>query len=475
MTSVSAAPRPIGRQVLAVTIRSGVAATAVIGLCGLTPSHSNHRNVWNFQGGTDGISPRGDLLPDPSGILYGTTSTGGTANNGVVYFITPSSDGIGPGNLTPIYSFTGGADGGTPTAGLIKDSAGSLYGTATMDGAANGGTVFRLDPPAQGQTAWTETTLWSFGGSGDGSTPMGDLVIDQAGNIYGTTSQGGAGFGSVFKLSPAGNGTYNETIVWNFTGGADGANPVAALVVDANGALYGTARAGGPAGVGTAFQLVPPQGGQGPWTKNTLWGFTGGADGSSPTGTLISDGAGGYYGTTQFGGGVNSNCDQARYPYYGVHDDENVYAEGAAYVPAGGNGCGVVFDLVPPQNGGTAWTETVLWAFQGGGDGANPVAGLVVAPGGNLYGLTTQYGEKSQYFWGTLDELSPPSNGGTTWSEQTMASFDGKAEGFYPLGTPVVGPFGLLYGTVAVGGRAWTHITNYGFGAVFSSHESKRK
>jgi uncharacterized repeat protein (TIGR03803 family) len=429
---------------------------------------SNHPNAWDFTGNADGLSPRGDLLFDASGHAYGTTSSGGASNDGSVFEVTLPTGGKGLGTGVGLYDFTGGTDGSTPTAGLIADSSGNLYGTAALDGAGNAGTVFRIAPPGSGQTTWTETTLWGFGTGNDGRNPMGTLVADPAGNLYGTTDFGGTdGQGIVFELSPpaGGTGAWTETILWNFTSGSDGANPVAGLVLDATGALYGTSKAGGPAGVGTVFKLTPPSGGSG-WTESTLWGFSGGTDGAAPTGTLLPDGSGGFYGTTQFGGGVNPNCNQARYPYYHAPNSESAYAANAAYVPTGGNECGVIFHLTPPTGGGTAWTEAIVWSFTAGTDGANPNASVIFGPGGTLFGNTSEYGDE---YWGAMFELTPPAGQGGAWTVTPVVSFDGKGEGFYPRGTPVFGPSGLLYGTTSVGGDTWKHVTDYGYGTVFHS------
>ena len=439
------------------------ATLAFATLATAAPTSDNHSNLWNFTAGIDGASARGDLLVDSVGNLYGTTSTGGAFNNGGVFEATTARPGAA--TLTPLYSFSGATDGAVPSAGLIMDSQGALYGTASLDGPGQFGTVFELTPPTPGGV-WTETTLFGFPGGAQGATPVGSLVFDQAGALYGTTQWGGANnFGTIFKLTPpaGGTGAWTETILWNFTGGADGGNPVAGLVFDSTGALYGTAKTGGANNAGTVFQLSP--GANNSWTQATLWAFTGGADCATPTGTLLQDGAGGFYGSAEYGGPINADCDQARYPYYGETNQASSYAANAAYITPGGNGCGVIFDLRPAANGATPWTQTVIWTFDAGLDGANPVAGLLAGPNGTLFTLSTEYGNT---FWGTEILLTPPSSG-TAWSATQLASFDGKGEGFYPHGTPVFGPLGLLYGTTTVGGKYWTHITNYGYGTIFYS------
>ncbi len=444
-----------------------LAAALVAGPALALPAPSaNHRDIWSFSSGPDGASPRGELLIDSAGNMYGTASTGGASGDGVVFLATPPPGGTGEGTVTPLYSFTGGADGSLPMAGLVMDPSGALYGTTAMDGAGQAGTAFQLTPPAQGGAAWTENTIWSFGTDKAGRTPTGALTRDTAGALYGTAQWGGRyGFGTVFRLLPPGGGSsaWSATVLWDFTGGADGANPVAGLVFDSAGRLYGTAKAGGSGGVGTVFQLTPKA--YGVWVEATLKSFNGGVDGGTPTGTLAPDGAGGFYGTTEYGGPLNPACNQARYPYYGEPDAESELAARAAYVPVGGNRCGVVFHLTPPAQGGANWTVSPIWQFDGGLDGANPVAGVLVGRHGELYCLATQYG---QQFWGTEILLTPPAGGGA-WTELLLASFDGKSQGFYPRGTLAFGADGLVYGTTAVGGKYWTHVSSYGYGSIFRS------
>jgi uncharacterized repeat protein (TIGR03803 family) len=185
---------------------------------------------------------------DAAGNLYGTTFGGGSGAQGTVFKIDTSN------HETVLYSFTGGTDGGSPTAGLIRDTAGNLYSTTAGGGSGDQGTVFKLD------TSNHETVLYSFTGGSDGGSPQGSLVRDAAGNLYGTTSQGGigcapAGCGTVFKIDPSNN----ETTLYSFTGGSDGALSMAGLIMDQAGNLYGTAYQGGSdcaaPGCGTVFEF----------------------------------------------------------------------------------------------------------------------------------------------------------------------------------------------------------------------------
>lgn len=240
--------------------------------------------LYSFTGGNDGGYPPAGLIKDKAGDFYGTTQGGGTGSAGTVFELAPN------GTETVLYSFTGGSDGNAPFAGVIRDRAGNLYGTTYGGGSTGNGTVFKLAPDG------TETVLYSFTGGSDGGTPVAGLIMDRAGNLYGTTYVGGAGAeGTVFKLAPDGS----ETVLYSFTGGIDGGQPVAGLDQRA-GHLYGTASAGGADGSGVAFRITPFG------TETVLHSFAGGSDGATPYAGLIVDGAGNLYGTTiQGGSGAN--------------------------------------------------------------------------------------------------------------------------------------------------------------------------
>jgi len=292
--------------------------------------------LYSFTDATDGGYPAANLTMDKAGNLYGTTNYGGAYDNGVVFKLAPD------GTETVLYSFPG-VDVVDPLGGLILDKKGNLYGTTLAGGSYGNGDVYEV--AANG----TETELYAFTGGNDGGAPAANLITDAAGNFYSTTESGGAyGNGTIFKLAP--NGT--ETVLYSFTGGADGAIPSAGLITDSTGNLYGTAYNGG-SGYGTIFMLSPSG------TETTLYTFTGGSDGAYPLGDLFRDSSGNLYGTSFFGGANNA---------------------------------GVVFKLSP------AGTETVLHAFAfGGSDGARPKAGLIKvtnqeAGKGELYGTTERGG-----------------------------------------------------------------------------------
>jgi len=295
-----------------------------------------------------------------------------------------------------LYEFTGGADGGTPT-GLIIDKLGNLYGTTSAGGATGNGTVFKLEPLPGG--TWKETVLHSFKGP-DGSAPVTGLISDASGNLYGTTAQGGppcpyvsgSGCGVVFKLKPKSDGTWTESVLYSFKGGAsDGYDALAGLTFDKAGNLYGTTAVDGSGGAGDVFQLK--RNSNGTWTENILYMFSGnGPDGVSPDSTLIFDGAGNLYGTTDQGG--NMNC-------------------AALY------GCGVAFKLT--RDPGESWSESVLYTFcseTNCTDGKYP-GDIVFDKAGNLYGITASGGHSdlSSDSDGTVFRLS---ESGGRWKEDVL-------------------------------------------------------
>lgn len=239
----------------------------------------------NFTGGTDGGYPN-NVIRDSKGNLYGTAETGGTSGGGVVFKIDPS------GNETVLYNFTGGTDGGFPFGSLFRDSSGNLYGTTNGGGASGAGVVFKLD------TSGNETVLHAFTGLADGGYPLGGVIMDALGNIYGAAQGGGAsGNGVVYKIDPSGN----ETVLYSFTGGADGAIPGWVTVArDSAGNLYGTTIFGGASGTGVVFK-VDPLG-----NESVLHSFTGGADGSMPYAGVVLGPSNNLYGTTPFGGETNA-------------------------------------------------------------------------------------------------------------------------------------------------------------------------
>jgi uncharacterized repeat protein (TIGR03803 family) len=271
----------------------------------LTPS-GTETVLHNFACPTDGCSSRSALAIDKNGNLYGTTLVGGAYSFGTVFELSPS------GNLRVLHSFNNnGTDGFNATAGVSLDAEDNVYGTTSLGGANGFGTVFKITQSGK------ETILHSFNANGvDGFYPEAPVILDAKGNLYGTTSYGGAiGIGTVFELSPSGH----ETILHSFLGAADGFSPYASLLLDAKGTLYGTTSYGGSVDLGSAFALSSSH------VKTTLHSFVrNGTDGYFPYSALVTDSAGNFYGTTASGGNGGSEC--SPYPR---------------------NGCGVVFKIAP--------------------------------------------------------------------------------------------------------------------------------
>ena len=381
---------------ISISVTWAFAVALMVGVTASAPcAHGQTFTVlYAFAGGTDGQSPAAGLVRDPAGNLYGTTAYGGTFNFGTVFKLDAT------GRETVLYSFTGGTDGAIPLAGLIQDAHGNLYGTTehggdlTCNSGVGCGTVFKLD------TTVKETVLYSFRGKPDGNSPIAGVIRDAAGNLYGSTPQGGAfSAGMVFKLDMTGK----ETVLYTFTGGADGSYPDAAVIRDAAGNLYGTTQFGGTYNFGTVFKLDSIG------KETVLYRFRNGTKGLYPVGGVIQDKAGNLYGATEVGGAFSS---------------------------------GTVFKL------DTTGQKTVLHSFTGGADGQNPVAGVIRDAAGNLYG-TTQYGGGLTCFGsgcGTVFKLD------TTGKETVLYRFTGGADGASPVAGLVRDAAGNLYGTAYFGG-----------------------
>jgi uncharacterized repeat protein (TIGR03803 family) len=357
------------------------------------------RVLHTFLDGNDGATSNAPVIMDKAGNLYGTALQGGTSNNGVIFEIAAN------GTESVLYSFAAGNDGSRPEAGLIEDRAGNLYGTTNSGGPADQGIVFRLAPDG------TETVLYAFADGSDGGMPQAGLIADHAGNLYGTTTQGGgtgcdgSGCGTVFKLAPDGI----LTTLHAFTGGNDGGYSQAGLIADKQGNLYGTAAGGGAHGFGTVFRLTADG------KFKVLYAFAGGQDGAGPQAGLIADKAGNFYGTTRSGGGSN-RC--------GIY------------------GCGTIFKLAPDG------TESVLYAFTGASDGGEPYGGVVADAAGNLYGTTITGGNEQGL--GVVFKLAAGGN------LTALHTFEGATDGAWPEAGVILSRKGDVYGTAyAEGPDSW--------------------
>jgi uncharacterized repeat protein (TIGR03803 family) len=350
----------------------------------------------------DGAEPSAGLIRDSAGNLYGVAAGGGSPNEkGVVFKLTPS------GSETILYAF--GAipnDGSDPEGQLIRDAQGNLYGTTAMGGANNtsgqgDGIVYKLSPDG------TETILYNFGASStDGTQPRWGVVMDAAGNLFGTTYAGGAyGFGTIFRITPQGG----ETVLHSFAGDiTDGGGPFAALIKDSSGNLYGTTQFGGTGsgnpfgGGGTVFEYSASG------SYSILHNFAGPpSDGTQPSASLTLDGQGNLYGTAHSGGS---------------------------------NGEGNVFKLSPGSNG--SWNETIVHNFNVVNQGQNPYAGVVLDPAGNLYGTTFVGGA---YGYGCLYKITPAGK------LSVLHAFGAYPDGQMPFANLLFSR-GKLYGVALYGG-----------------------
>jgi uncharacterized repeat protein (TIGR03803 family) len=434
-----------------------------------------------------------------------------------------------------LWNFGGFAgDGLGPFAGLIADKSGNFYGTTcgggSTDSNGNGGTVFELSPPSGVGSSWTESILADFGkDSANGTCPMGGLVADKQGNLFGTKSVLFNYCGAVFELfRPTPGGKWTEQQIYQFPGDfdtcPDGGNPAATMLIDASGNLYGTTIRGGVYDscdesicTGAVFKLTPPSSPGGQWTESLPWSFGGyGTDGLNPFGGLVMDHAGSLYGTTA-GGGIHgygtvfrlrppattggswtesklwnfAGAPDGAYPSAGL----TLGTDGALYGTTQAGGAfgtnplkifrfdtlldfevigvgGTVFKLIPPSTPGGSWSESVLWSF---GDGLNPLGQLLLDSQGNLYGTTQAGGlynaasPTSRFIdvGGTVFKLSPPATGAGTWTESTLWNFGSGSDGLSPIAGLLADSFGNFFGTTLFGGAFPGASYPYYAGTVF--------
>ncbi|MFY9632560.1 MAG: choice-of-anchor tandem repeat GloVer-containing protein [Candidatus Cybelea sp.] len=357
------------------------------------------RVLYSFTGMRDGSHPIAGLTLDKQGNLYGTTILGGSAGLGTVFVLAPSSPGY---QERVLYSFRGNPDGSSPNGGVGLDSSGTLYGT-TLEGGRGYGTVFALKPSASG---YAESLIHSFDphfyGS-DGEFPYSGVIVNDAGVLYGTTSAGGYGSGGIEILTPSEYG-YNRT-GWNFGEGNSGMAPYGGVVLGKRGYLYGTTSKGGNGNAGTVYEVTVT----GNSFPTTIHSFSG-PDGASPQSSLVVDKRGMIYGTTVEGGASNA---------------------------------GTVFRL---SRHNRAWTEAVLHSFAGSTDGSDPHGAPLLGLHGIIYGTTESGGA---YGNGTVYALTPS---GTGYTKRTVYSFEGKPDGSGPMSGLILGKNGRLFGTTESGG-----------------------
>ena len=482
------------------------AAAAMIVACVCTSQAATEKILHNFSILPHGSNPASALIADPAGNFYGVTSKGGAY--GTVFQLTQTSDG--KWIETVVHSFlgppSGGTDGAYPRGGLVFDSAGSLYGATASGGIYGSGTIFKLTPSSGGH--WKEVVIHNFADfPNDGARPTGNLIFDASGSLYGTTAGGGnevlcgdqyvqAACGTVFELSPDSSGNWKVTILYNFKGGTDGCDPNPGLVFDKAGSLYGTTYLtggsdyncwGGSGGI--AFKLSPGSGG---WTEDIVFSFNVTSDGNPSVGLILDD-SGNLYGATQYGGDCNlcgavfelslvggSWIRTVLYGFSGGADgglpignlsfdsSGNLYGstEFGDNLSACGNGCGTVFELKP--HAGT-WAETTLYSFTGARDGSNPVGGVLLDSNGSLYIPTFSGGNPGCTYYlpgcGTVIRLK---RSGGNWNAGVLYDFPSPSDGSSPQANLISDTSGNLYGTTEYGGVGPCGNGSYqGCGTIF--------
>ena len=393
--------------------------------CAATPAGAQTMKVLHdfLRNGVDGYLPIDGLTFDSSGNLYGVTGNGGAYSYGAVFELLPKGGGWVE-RIVHSFNPQGGVDGYGPNGPLTFASAGNIYGT-TGSGpnwrnnfSLDNGTVFEMTPLRGG--GFSEKVLYSFKGYNasykDGELPWANVILDSAGNLYGTTRYGGAhNWGTVFELSPSGSGTWTEQILFSFDNTGDsGCQPFGGLVFDSAGNLYGTTNECGANSNGTVYKLSNSGG---VWTQTILHAFTGYTgtinDGSTPYSGVTFDSSGNLYGVTQLGGL---------------------------------NGGGVAYELSPQSDG--SWTETLLYNFGASVDVGQPFYAPVFDSAGNLYGTG---GRGGTYGGGGIWKLTPGSGG--AWTESVLYNFNTRGEDFnIPTSGVILDSLGNLYGETQLGG-----------------------
>jgi uncharacterized repeat protein (TIGR03803 family) len=364
--------------------------------------------IYSFGGGADGEYADTDLVMDAAGNLYGTTVQGGAHASGTVWQLHPNGDGSWSHSV--LYSFTGGVDGSEPYKGVTLDAQGDLYGTAVTGGGGGCeggcGVAYKL---TNNGGSWTQSVIHTFTGGADGAGPGAGLTLDDKGNVYGMAPTGGAnGAGTIFRIHPVKGGKWNFAVIHAFTG-TDGIGGSAGRLVFRGKHLYGAATAGGANGDGDVYRLTRTKTGE--WSFETLYSFLGTPDAGFPYGGLTFDALGNLYGTT--------------------------YYDGA-------NDLGAVYELSPARG---TWKERVLYSFAGGADGAGSIANTNFDAAGNLYGTTSEGGADND---GTIFRLVPGAH--HKWSESVVHSFAGAPDGEYAYNGMVSDGAGNFYGATVHGG-----------------------
>jgi hypothetical protein len=416
------------RGVQASLLRSARSAQREIPQTGSERERWPEKVLYAFNG-PDGAYPN-PVITGPNGVLYGTTTYGGAYLSqcyalgcGTVFQLTPPGNGQSAWTETVLYSFSGGADGAGPSARMTLGANGVLYGTTYAGGTNNVGTVFALTPPPSGQTNWTESVLYSFTGAADGGYPLA-AITDLRGSLYSTTESFGALNGGVaFRLSPPASGETNwtESVIHTFGAPGDGSYPAAGFTLAGTTLLSTTSAGGGcrlfsPTGCGTVYQLTPKGQGNREWRETILHDFTG-FDGLFPNWEPTLGQDGHLYATAYNGGG---GC--------------------------GGFGCGTAIEMTAPLTHRHIWDSHLIFYF--GQRGVAYASALIADETGNLYGEAEAGGALGD---GVIFELSP--RGHKLWTETIIHRFGG-TDGSAPFGELTIGAKGRIYGVTYAGGTS---------------------
>lgn len=409
---------------------TAVAAIAALFALTITPisGHAQtYRVIYTFTGHSRPANPIAGVTLDQHGNLFGTTAWGGAFGGGAIYELKPGEDGVYTFN--DLHDLGQGLDGSFAWGGVTIGPEGVLYGTTYTGGTSGDGIIFSLRPPARFCASiscpWDESIVYNFTRGSDGGNAQASVVFDASGNMYGTNVNAGAGnSGVIFEMTPSG-GAWAYHVLYPFTGGSDGANPDSLLLFDQAGNMYGSALAGGNPGCsgygcGTIFELSPTQTG---WTAQALYAFNDGTDGANPQSGVVMDGAGNIYTATggsdaSTGGTVLELLGGGGSWAFHLIDDLSGQGPGPSdrllrdsagnlYGTTWGDGAygnGNVFRLTP---NGSGWTYTSLHDFTGGADGGNAFGGLVMDSHGNIFGTTYLGGLQSCGFCGVVFEISP--------------------------------------------------------------------
>jgi uncharacterized repeat protein (TIGR03803 family) len=377
--------------------------------------------LYTFTGGSDGGAPETSLSIGKGGVLYGSTYGGGSFDHGVVFQVAPPATPGNPWTEEAIYNIKGsGVEDYHASGPLAIGGHGVLYGAEILtgdDGKVGSGELYSLTPPAGAGEAWTYKEVYDFGEAGYGPAT---ILMGAGGVFYGSTGVDEAdGLGTIFSIKPpaAAGDSWAESALYQFPVGSDGTvSPQ--IVVGSGGVIFGTL-AGSSTSGGVVFSLTPPNSPGSAWTEKPIYTFSFDSGDAADPGPLTLGGDGTLYGVTAMGG-PGAGCT---------------------------GGCATVFSLTPPSSPGESWTETVLYSFSGPEAGVYPNS-VLVGPGGVLYGTGTTFGGPAPY--GMVYSLTPQASPGAPWTVATLYTFSDDSNGAYPNAL-TVGADGVLYGTTAGG------------------------